>query len=92
MRSYYQLMLSLARQGDPRAQKEYAAWLRRLSRAKRAYADAYENEEVEALAAYGYEVGRARARLGCWWRCWSRGAGAWRAGSAAVSRRRRKPP
>ncbi|KIY94001.1 Translocase of chloroplast 90 [Monoraphidium neglectum] len=52
---YYQLMRGWARQGDPTAQKEYAAWLRKLSRAKRAYAEAYRNEDNETLAAYGYE-------------------------------------
>jgi hypothetical protein len=49
-------MSSLARKGDPRAQKEYAAWLRKLDKAKKAYQEAYGNEEVEQLAAYGYEV------------------------------------
>lgn len=54
-------MYSLAAKGDPRAQKEYAAWLRKLEKAKKAYQEAYDNEEVEQLAAYGYEV-----RF-CWW-------------------------
>jgi hypothetical protein len=54
--SYYKLMLAMAKRGDPRAQKEYAAWLRKLSRARKAYQEAYGNEEVEQLAAYGYEV------------------------------------
>jgi len=54
--SYYKLMYSLAAKGDPRAQKEYAAWLRKLEKAKKAYQEAYDNEEVEQLAGYGYEV------------------------------------
>lgn len=49
-------MLAMAKQGDPRAQKEYAAWLRKLEKAKKAYKEAYDNEEIETLAAYGYEV------------------------------------
>jgi transcriptional regulator of NAD metabolism len=49
-------MYNLAAKGDPRAQKEYAAWLRKLDKAKRAYQEAYDNEEIEQLAAYGYEV------------------------------------
>jgi hypothetical protein len=49
-------MYSLAKKGDPRAQKEYAAWLRKLEKNRRAYQEAYENEEIEQLAAYGYEV------------------------------------
>ncbi|WIA36062.1 hypothetical protein OEZ86_007418 [Tetradesmus obliquus] len=52
---YYKLMLAMAKQGDPRAQKEYGAWLRRLDKAKKAYREAYDNEEIETLAAYGYE-------------------------------------
>jgi hypothetical protein len=55
-RSYYKLMLAMAKQGDPRAQKEYGAWLRKLEKAKKAYREAYDNEEIETLAAYGYEV------------------------------------
>jgi hypothetical protein len=54
--SYYKLMLAMAKQGDPRAQKEYGAWLRKLDKAKKAYREAYDNEEIETLAAYGYEV------------------------------------
>ncbi|KAI8472281.1 MAG: hypothetical protein J3K34DRAFT_519900 [Monoraphidium minutum] len=53
--SYYQLMRGWAKRGDPVAQKEYAAWLRKLARARRAYAEAYRNEDNETLAAYGYE-------------------------------------
>ena len=36
--------------------QEYGIWLRKLARARRAYADAYRNEDLETLAAYGYEV------------------------------------
>lgn len=50
------MMFSMAMRGDLRAQKEYAAWLRKLERAKKAYKEAYDNEELETLAAYGYEV------------------------------------
>lgn len=56
LHSYYKIMYNLAAKGDPRAQKEYAAWLRKLDKAKRAYQEAYDNEEIEQLAAYGYEV------------------------------------
>lgn len=49
-------MWRMAQRGDLRAQKAYAAWLRKLDKAKRAYREAYENEELESLAAYGYEV------------------------------------
>jgi hypothetical protein len=31
-------------------------WHWRLAKAKKAYREAYDNEEVETLAAYGYEV------------------------------------
>jgi hypothetical protein len=37
--SYYKLMLSMAKRGDPRAQKEYAAWLRKLERARKVSRD-----------------------------------------------------
>ena len=61
---YYSLMRAWARQGDPRAQKEYGAWLRRLARARRAYAEAYRNEDNETMAAYGYEVSRSVGFVG----------------------------
>jgi hypothetical protein len=77
---YHRLMRRWARAGSLEAQKEYAAWLRRLRRARRAYADAYRNEDNEAMAAYGYEVGLFLVWFnlvvggwllvfGCWWGC-----------------------
>ena len=38
--------------------QEYATWLRRLAKIRRAYAEAYRNEDNETMAAYGYEVRR----------------------------------
>eukprot|EP00775_Hariotina_reticulata_P001040 gene1040-1378_t len=52
---YYKLMYNMAKQGNPHAQKEYGAWLRKLEKAKKAYKEAYDNEEIETMAAYGYE-------------------------------------
>ena len=49
-------MASMARDGDVRAQREYGAWLRRLAKSRRAYREAAENEEVETMAGFGYEV------------------------------------
>jgi hypothetical protein len=46
----------MARDGDVRAQREYGAWLRRLAKSRRAYREAAENEEVETMAGFGYEV------------------------------------
>lgn len=37
--------------------QEYGSWLRKLAKARRAYAEAYRNEDNETMAAYGYEVG-----------------------------------
>jgi len=52
---YYKLMYQLARQGNPWAQKEYALMLKRLSKLRRTYADAFENEDLEMMASSGYE-------------------------------------
>ena len=52
-KSYYRQLYALAKRGNLRAQKEYGAMLRRLARIRRAYAEAYANEDDEALAAGG---------------------------------------
>jgi hypothetical protein len=56
LHSYYKLMYNMAKQGNPHAQKEYGAWLKKLDKAKKAYKEAYDNEEIETMAGYGYEV------------------------------------
>jgi len=49
-------MYNMAKQGNAHAQKEYGAWLKKLDKAKKAYKEAYDNEEIETMAGYGYEV------------------------------------
>lgn len=51
--------------------QEYARWLRKLAKARKAYAEAYRNEDNETLAAYGYEVRGACAFSNA---AWARGA------------------
>lgn len=55
-------MRQFAKQGDPRAQKEYAAMLRKQAALKKTYAEAYNDEEIEMMAAGGYEVGTSTDR------------------------------
>jgi len=53
--AYYREMYALACRGNPWAQKEYAAMLNRLHKLRGTYKDAFQGEDIEQLAAGGYE-------------------------------------
>lgn len=52
---YYRTLYNLAKKGDPYAQKEYAAMLRKLEKLRKTYRDAFKNEDLEMVGAAGYE-------------------------------------
>ncbi|KAL6759900.1 hypothetical protein V8C86DRAFT_2563689 [Haematococcus lacustris] len=53
--AYYRLMGRLSDQGNPWAQKEYAAMMAKQARVRKTYRDAFLEEDVNQVASAGYE-------------------------------------